>query len=58
MFLGNYIKMNPINAFTRDKLARFGFLGGWIARLPFQRMPMSLQTNLYTVAQKESESPA
>ncbi len=55
-FSVRFIKMNPINDFTRNKLKRFGILGRGISRLPFQRMPMTLQTNLYAVAQLAPES--
>jgi ubiquinone/menaquinone biosynthesis C-methylase UbiE len=47
-----FVKMNPINEYTRAKLKRFGPFGRLIGRLDFCKLPMALQTNLYVVAQK------
>jgi len=46
------VKVNSINEFTRAKLKRFGPLGSLIARVNFEKLPLSLQTNLYAIARK------
>ncbi|HOW19785.1 MAG TPA: class I SAM-dependent methyltransferase [Phycisphaerae bacterium] len=51
-FETRFVKMNPVNEFTRAKFRRLGPLGRMIERLDFRRMPLALQTNLYVVAQK------
>jgi hypothetical protein len=51
-FETRFIKMNPINEFTRAKLKRFGPLGSLIGRINFERLPLILQTNLYAIARK------
>jgi len=53
-FETRFIKMNPINDFTRAKLKRFGPLGSLIARINFEKLPLILQTNLYAIARKGS----
>lgn len=47
-----FIKMDPINEYTRSKLRRFGPFGRLIERVDFRRLPLGLQTNLYVVARK------
>ena len=49
-----FVKMNPINEFTLEKLKKLGPLRSVIARIDFCRMPLTLQTNLYIVAKKTS----
>ncbi len=49
-----FVKMNPINEFTLEKLKKLGPLRSVIARIDFCRMPLTLQTNLYVVAKKTS----
>lgn len=51
-FETRFVKMNPINEYTRAKLRKFGPFGRLIGRLDFCALPLSLQTNLYVVAQK------
>jgi ubiquinone/menaquinone biosynthesis C-methylase UbiE len=48
----SFVKVNSINEFTRAKLKRFGPLGSLIARVNFEKLPLSLQTNLYAIARK------
>jgi len=55
-FETRFVKMNPINDYTRAKLERFGPFGRLIGRLDFCRLPLGLQTNLYVVARK-TEGP-
>jgi SAM-dependent methyltransferase len=57
-FAVRFVKMNPINDFTRAKLRRLGPLGWLVERIPFERWPLTLQTNLYVVAQKQNKAPA
>jgi cyclopropane fatty-acyl-phospholipid synthase-like methyltransferase len=47
-----FVKMNPINEFTRRKLRQLGPLGGIVRHVDFRRLPLCLQTNLYVVARK------
>lgn len=51
-FETRFVKMNPINEFTRAKLKRFGPLGSVIGRINFERLPLVLQTNLYVIARR------
>ncbi|MGE5295240.1 MAG: class I SAM-dependent methyltransferase, partial [Solirubrobacterales bacterium] len=51
-FEARFVKMNPINDYTRVKFRRLGPLGRVVERLDFRRLPLSLQTNLYVVARK------
>jgi len=51
-FETRFVKMNPINEYTRAKLKRLGPLGRLIERLDFRRLPLGWQTNLYVVARK------
>ena len=45
-------KMNPINDYTRAKLKKIGIIGLLISRIPFESLPISIQTNLYAIAHK------
>jgi ubiquinone/menaquinone biosynthesis C-methylase UbiE len=48
-----FIKMNPVNEFTLNKLRKkFGPLSNIFKHINFCRLPLSLQTNLYVIAQK------
>lgn len=47
-----FVKMNPINEFTVNKLKRLGPIGYPIRYINFQCLPLFLQTNLYVVARK------
>jgi SAM-dependent methyltransferase len=47
-----FVKMNPINNFTKKKLQKLGPLGHILRRVDFRRMPLVLQTNLYVIANK------
>ena len=50
----NFVKMNPVNEFTLEKIKkRFGFLSGIFKHINFCRLPLSLQTNLYVIARKK-----
>jgi len=51
-FETRFVKMNPINEYTRTKLRRLGLLGRLIERLDFRRLPLGWQTNLYVVARR------
>jgi 2-polyprenyl-3-methyl-5-hydroxy-6-metoxy-1,4-benzoquinol methylase len=51
-FETQFVKMNPINGYTRAKLRRFGPFGRVVERVDFRRLPLGLQTNLYMVARK------
>jgi cyclopropane fatty-acyl-phospholipid synthase-like methyltransferase len=48
----SFMKVNSINEFTCAKLKKFGSLGSLIARIDFEKLPLSLQTNLYVIARK------
>ncbi len=47
-----FVKMNPINEYTRSKFRKLGPLGRLVERVDFRRLPLGLQTNLYVVARK------
>lgn len=49
-----FIKMDPINAYTKAKLKKLGPLGALVKRIDFTRLPLGLQTNLYVIAKKGS----
>ncbi len=51
-FDARFVKMNPVNEFTRDKFRKLGPLGRVVERLDFRKLPLGLQTNLYVVARK------
>ena len=56
-FETRFVKMDPMNDFTRAKLKKLGPLGSLIGRVNFTKLPLGLQTNLYVVARKiRSES--
>ena len=48
----NFVKMNPINEFTINKIKKLGPIGYPIRCINFQCLPLFLQTNLYVVARK------
>ena len=52
-FTAEFVKMNPINAFAKAKLDRFGLCGRLVAHLPFTSLPLWMQTNLYVIARKD-----
>lgn len=51
-FNTKFVKMNTINQFTIKKLKKIGPLADFIKYINFQKMPLSLQTNLYVIAKK------
>jgi len=51
-FNTKFVKMNTINQFTIKKLKKIGYLADFIKYINFQKMPLSLQTNLYVIAKK------
>lgn len=51
-FETRFVKMNPVNEFTRAKFRKLGPFGRAIGRIDFRRVPLALQTNLYVVAKK------
>lgn len=52
-FKVQFIKMNPVNEFTINKLKkRFGLIAHIFKHMNFRRLPLILQTNLYVIARK------
>lgn len=52
-----FVKMNPVNEFTLNKLRKkLGPISGIFKHINFRRLPLALQTNLYVVARKRSVS--
>ena len=51
-FETRFIKMNPINEFTLNKLQKLGPIGCVFKRVNFRKVPLVLQTNLYAIAHK------
>ncbi|MHC4075395.1 MAG: class I SAM-dependent methyltransferase [Planctomycetota bacterium] len=50
-----FVKVNIINEFTLNKLKnKIGFLSHLFRYIYISRLPLSLQTNLYVIAQKQS----
>jgi 2-polyprenyl-3-methyl-5-hydroxy-6-metoxy-1,4-benzoquinol methylase len=47
-----FVKMDPMNEYTRAKLKRFGPAARLIERINFTKLPLALQTNLYVIARK------
>jgi 2-polyprenyl-3-methyl-5-hydroxy-6-metoxy-1,4-benzoquinol methylase len=48
-----FVKMNPVNEFTLNKLRKkLGPISGIFKHINFRRLPLALQTNLYVVARK------
>ncbi|HOK94818.1 MAG TPA: class I SAM-dependent methyltransferase [Anaerohalosphaeraceae bacterium] len=57
-FSVQFYKMNPGTLFLAKKLGRFAFLARFISILPFESLPLCLQTNLYVVAKKHENPDA
>ena len=51
-FETRFIKMNPINEFTLEKLRKLGPIGYVFKKVDFRKAPLVLQTNLYVIAHK------
>jgi len=52
-FTTEFVKMNPINEFTLDKLrSKFGKLGEVFKHVNFTHLPLCLQPNMYVIARK------
>lgn len=47
-----FIKMNPSSEFTLKKLQRFRLLQMIFGRMPFESLPLWMQTNFYVIARK------
>ncbi|MHC4166247.1 MAG: class I SAM-dependent methyltransferase [Planctomycetota bacterium] len=54
-FETKFVKMNPINKFTEEKLEKLRLLGHILRRVDFRRVPLVLQTNLYVIANKTAQ---
>ncbi len=56
-FETQFVKMNPVNEFTLNKLRKkLGPFSGIFKHINFSRLPLAMQTNLYVVARKRSVS--
>ena len=52
-FETKFVKMNPVNEFTLNKLRKkLGSISGIFKHINFRRLPLALQTNLYVIARK------
>jgi len=49
-----FIKMDVRNEFLRKKLQESPWFLRWFSKIPFHRLPLWLQTNLYVIAQKRN----
>ncbi|HUU16435.1 MAG TPA: methyltransferase domain-containing protein [Sedimentisphaerales bacterium] len=48
-----FVKMNPVNEFTLNKLRKkLGLISNIFKHINFRRLPLALQTNLYVIAHK------
>jgi len=54
-FTVRFVKMNPVTPFFLKKLQRVPLLAALVKRIPFQRLPLCLQTNLYVIARKQMD---
>lgn len=52
-----FVKMDPMNEYTRAKLKRFGLAARLIEWIDFTRLPLALQTNLYVISRKAQTAP-
>ncbi len=56
-FETQFVKMNPVNEFTLNKLRKkLGPISSIFKHINFRRLPLTLQTNLYVIARKRSVS--
>jgi 2-polyprenyl-3-methyl-5-hydroxy-6-metoxy-1,4-benzoquinol methylase len=52
-FQTQFVKMNPVNEFTLNKLRKkLGPISGIFKHINFRRLPLAMQTNLYVIARK------
>jgi SAM-dependent methyltransferase len=51
-FEARFVKMDPMNEYTRSKLKRLGPLARLIEWIDFTKLPLALQINLYVIARK------
>jgi len=51
-FSVQFVKMNPVTPFFLKKLRRVPLLAWLVQKIPFERLPLCMQTNLYVIAQK------
>jgi 2-polyprenyl-3-methyl-5-hydroxy-6-metoxy-1,4-benzoquinol methylase len=47
-----FMKMDPMNEYTRAKLSKLGPAAWLVERINFTKLPLALQTNLYVIARK------
>ena len=55
-FRTRFVKMNPMNEFTLQKLKKLGLIGTVLRHVDFRRLPLVLQTNLSVIAEKRENS--
>jgi len=51
-FETRFVKMNPVNEFALKKFRKLGPIGCIFKHVNFRRLPLTLQTNLYVIANK------
>ncbi len=51
-FSVRFVKMNPVTTFFLKKLHRLPLLVWLVKRIPFESLPLFMQTNLYVIARK------
>ena len=52
-FESRFVKMNTVTEFALNKLKAYGFPSSFARHINTERLPMSLQSNLYVVAEKK-----
>lgn len=57
-FACRFVKLNPVTPFFLSKLPQWRPLLGLVKRIPFTRLPLCMQTNLYVIAQKQGGGSA
>ncbi len=55
-FETRFVKMDPVNEFTLKKLQKLGPAGYIFRKINFRKLPLALQTNLYVIAYKPTNT--
>jgi len=55
-FAVRFVKIDPVNEFMLNKLRKLGPCGKLARYIPWRRLPLCMQTNLFVVAQKTIET--
>ncbi|MCE5185462.1 MAG: class I SAM-dependent methyltransferase [Planctomycetaceae bacterium] len=53
-FQVRFLKMDPVSPFFLNKLPKWKWLRRLVKAIPFERLPLCMQTNLYVIARKSA----